>query len=579
MNEEQNFKKDELEEMIDSMQKDASNPDLKFANKLRSELVTHFIDNSSNLHIRKHNMSMFSNKTIGISVAFLSILSIVGVGSFAYINRPGLRPTDISTSELAARLNSSDFKGNSIEAFTASGGAGGSDRKMASMLPYFEEKEYTYFKTTTKIGPKASDCYAYKPYGLDSYSNESYGYFIDGKHYSKWVEYDNDGKIYGYSLSTPEYTYDYAGGKIVGRAKAQEFTPYLLREGVEDETILIGDEIPVDMPTIEEPIAETPEPTVTDLFGPDAKILGEEKIGGKTYYVVSSSFPSYCDEQNKDMIITNSWFDSENYITYKTETYLNEVKSENLISINTNKFEGGKKELSEVEKNFVFDIDAQIVDFDPNAGSTSSEEFINALMDLLETQKAQVLLADGYEMNSYYSDMVEYANPFEFRYNRDFYRSDSLGDHMYKEVMDAQTEFGERITLLSSSFSKGLNESYKYLNIESINKPLSELDFEEKFGIKTNNSEEVKVKVGGIEQDAVIYPQETPTDCPDCTTYFYLAFEYADMTYVVTMDGKNKMEVLSVSYSILDSTKSEDLSRLLKMIEEVNKGNNEMIMY
>lgn len=596
MIEENNFKKDELDELQDAIQGNGSIPDTQFANSLRSKLVDQFVSNPSNLNFNKTKMSTFPKRVVAVSAAFLSLATIVGIGGVLFVNRPGIRPTNISPRELAARLNNSKINNQNFDAFTATAGAGGPERKMASILPYFEDKEFTYSKTNTEIGPKANDCYAYQPYGLTSYSSESYNYYLDGKHYSKWVEYDNNGKVYMYSLSTPEYTYDFAGGKIVGRAKAQEFRPYLLREGdIEESTMPIEDEMPVEMLTIEEPVEEKPL-SISDLFGEDAQILGEEKLDGKMYYVVSSEYQSYCDEKSEDIIINHNWIDSETYATYKTETYLNEVNRDNLISRYEYKFETGKKELDEVAKHFEFDIEAKIVDFDPNYGSTDSVEFINAFKKLLTDKNAGILVPTNYSFSGYYSDMVELENPYSYRISREFFRDDELGNKMYKqEIENSQSSF-ESNTIYSITYTLNEGEIYKYVSIDTLDKNLTDTDLKQTYGLKLEDGEIVKLKIDGTDKEARLFTQEDinygdpetqsyteevdPFVCDTCSQNFTFLIEEDSRTTIIRVDAMSKEEATKVEFGLLDPSQIEDMQIFEKMMEDYrNNPDNQIIAY
>lgn len=428
-------------------------PSRDFTNQLEERLLT--LNPSHNVGIRT-NFSIYPlmRKALLIGIPVMSLLLLIGgvafyQNSFWARSRIELLSIKISPSRQAEVLQNASGAGlfNNLRAYLPFSNAEAHFRNNGldtaadtSMIApeWMMEKSYSYSKQTYRSGPKADRCqgasiqpyssYMPMPEMVPGYKGEitTEGYsFYDPESakaisYNKSITKAEDGQIIYYNLSNEDGSYTYYGGKYGLFQDQPAYTMY-------DDLTQLTEEDPVGADTDGVEVPETTmrsldeselEPTPRSLPNTPDSTIGKEPESITDLPPVSESPPysgkvvdivmldgveAYVTEERHSVncgdgeftIVLRSWVSKGEFSIIKSEEYYNSVKGENLISSSSYKFSISAPDFSEVEGNFVLDIDVPLKTIkypEPDADPTN-EKAKAELYRRLQQEDLQLLLA------------------------------------------------------------------------------------------------------------------------------------------------------------------------------------------
>lgn len=529
-----------------------------------------------------------------VSIIFVGLIAVVAVFFVWQSRRLSTGKTIEEVFAAMYSANSSRRENTSADATTSPLAA---DLKLFAPQP---DKTLTTYKSSTQAGPKASSCPGYVQYNLNSTNSESYSYYRENETVlSKYVVRSGDGQIYNYSLTDKDYTYEYNGGKFAIRMPVGKIGLLATREAT-------AIDVPNDGSTTETPNTFK----VEDYFGADAKILGEDTINDKKYYIASWSYEGFCGEgKSGNRIVTKNWVNQETFLYEKEEIYLESELPENLIVTNTSSSETTLKEPGEVTSLFRFEPNVPVREIDPNSNQPGSASYTAAVKTLLATQKTSVLVPseEGFKLDSYYSSKLDLPDPYSYRLERDFYPDTPQGNQLFQEAINVNDENTGKEPYLSINFSKNEVNSYASFSYEIYDNTLTDADIKNR--IDPDNlykNETVKISFAGGQLDALLYelsersvPEKPATDpavstdpnsasgssgspgtqvapdiCVDCinVSSYTLTFTANNNKYVLHISGSyTKEEAAAFAFTILNAGSTTELEAIMALLATVEQ--------
>lgn len=413
-------------------------------------------------------------------LAGLLLLGAGGTGAYLYWqNKNNTTPNFISQEEALKRLYlarnaSSQAKMNGAEVASANdGSARGDDSEALGMIYQDFDEVLTHYVMSTTNGPKAETCPMFTTYTMgvgdlntDSYSSDYYSYYSDSVYLSKGVERLGD-ELEITRVSTDKYSLEYLGGDYAVkfiypegedpflRITEEELVEAVPVEGVsepgygDEGSSNVGGDVVDDMAVAE--------PTIEDMFGPDAIVDGPIEENGKYYYMVTFEMDgSSCDsiggvpvslssrmaaEDNSEYVssgvekvVIRAKIDAEDGLWSKQEVYTNSIADENLVTIVESTNESRRAEPWEVQGLFVFDGDVEIreiqmpdydyVEPDEKAEIQSADDPVVLLTTAV---KGNLNLMDIY-VTEYNYDRYSPPNVYG---DRDFFPDGEVGDLLF----------------------------------------------------------------------------------------------------------------------------------------------------
>jgi len=520
--------------------------------------------------------------------------------------------TSLTLSEiLEATAKKNNLKGvlsSGMQKESSSGWAEG-EQMMEYTDEYFEYN-YSYSKSSTKVGPANDKCLAmFYPGGGDS--NEYYYFKSDDGTVSKSITKDIDGNLtdYYYSESSENsYTdFQYRGGKYALQSvytwddtieypgPVEEDYGYYSEEGENPDDVYgdVGDEEPIGY---EDPM--TIDGYVSMFFGEDAELIGEEEINGESYYVIKSSFMTDCnmsmswsrpeEDVVQDMIVSVAYVNTEDFNIYKVADYFHSYTQENLMHENIYETENNNVTWAEVESIMKNDWEGKIPVKDVGEGYYNPT--LDDIMDYLENKEYSVVLPEG-AVSYYLFDVIyqEWSQTEDGYCNRDFFPEGTVGDELYGTqcilptddfpvgFINAEYEVGT--DYITGDKSDGRTSVYMFIGTD-----IQSLVYDSYIGEDYADDSSGQVTTKEVNQNVKINGQNVATTLYTTTyTYSYdKEFEtYVSKNYIFELDGNTYLyHITLLSDDIDDSllslkkyktTSVSDMKALREVLSEADE--------
>ncbi len=515
---------------------DGLDPSAQFVEQLAARMLTEEqkLNSSSRFisYISSFMENLFklpANKQLTIVGSIAAVLVISGVIGYAYLqssNNLKLSPAD--QQQLLDRIAAANQTSNlrDLAAPTAAenaAAAGGDTSKLATPESLLLYREGFYkSKTTTKYGPKATFCGSnYRAYPIDEFTSEWSNLASPDGYYAKSITSDTQGNIIDYSLTTPEYTYQYKGGQYAVKLTGGwgQAWPLAARSAELDSTAGTGGGAAESTGTTEADSATSTisrdAGTADDIVGIDAdqsqKIVGEETLNGVRYYIVESTYDYYCNGNDNQKVVSRAWAEKDSYVYAIQEDYLNSVNADNLISRFTYDEEQKQTDQINIAVEFALDYtNLTVKEIDTLEYVPGSEKYNQALVNYITANSLVVLQPQGGQFRAelIVSDKLNLPSSDSYMLDRQFYRADAVGEAEYKQTSEVysykvdESEWPD----LTYAFSTA-NENtdiYTYINVSAYRQPLSEVVNRHVYD-GAAKPEDVQVKVNGENVAAKLY--------------------------------------------------------------------------
>ncbi|MCA9387224.1 hypothetical protein KC669_04285 [Candidatus Dojkabacteria bacterium] len=333
--------------------------------------------------------------------------------------------------------------------------------------PNYEGTNYYHNINTVKSGPAFSQCNAITGYAYNysnDYVTESFSFYDENNNANKYVQKDLDGNLIDYSLSTysnnkSESIY-YRGGSFAIKT-VNTYPIETLKSDVSDygdsalETATNTSEAVTD--TVDSLILPT-EPDYDPLDNMD--IVGSETIDGKEYYIVETTYSTNCDaeaiyrvmsvdsSEGDTTVINKDWVEKETYEYLKSETYINSVSANNLVTSASYENEALDVDFQSVATNFEFEFNVPTKDivYDESYYSYSPEQEIENTTNSIVNGGALLLVPSdsSYRISYIYATdfkSLEQQDKFtEYTLDKSFYSNSALGTKIYNDVVKSYND-------------------------------------------------------------------------------------------------------------------------------------------
>ena len=631
----------EAQKTLEAFSWEAGRPNPRFRRMLKGKvlaaatqpkLIFNFLNAMGNLVNAKWS-------TLAIAgLAGLVLLGAGGTGAFLYwqnqnkdTNTPNLLTQTEALKHLYAMRNAVD-QANLTSAEMAStndGSAKGDDSEGLGPIDDYNNMFYHYL-TTTNYGQKLDECPMYSAFtmgaavstvsGTESYTSDYYSYSSDGWYWSKGVERLGDYQEIT-RLSTDTYSLEYLGGDYAIKFIYPEVDPNLIADerskATEGETEPgYGDEgVSADEPVTDDGSDVTDdadaEPTIEDMFGPDAVVEGPVEENGRYYYIVTYEMDgSVCDQQpiaisssrgpegvngpsqsGIQKVITKSWVDAEDGMWGRQEFYADSVSEENLITRMESTTESRNAELSEVEDFFTFNENVEIREIQiPNYvyEETDEKEEIQSADDpvllLSSAVKGELTLQDIY-VTEYNYERYSFPNVYE---DRAFFPAGEYGDALYESY---NNEYSGGLYEISKTGSYYITAVCQEGGMEGCYNVVIDV-YSEEPAMSNSESKDITVNIDGNAVAAKIYEMDSVEMSSSCvsssvnsdqvctdsseevTTWksYIISFSRGGYTYQIGISGYLVSEAQARTFSQIETLDVSNDAIVDALVEEINAG-------
>jgi hypothetical protein len=542
---------DELQAQFDSA---SEGPESKFVDSLKQKLHMKTANKAKTIFGLQPRIAF---GIMGFALVTLTVFSLAGLLALSYFSKLNTPKTEQEILQEIASANSRTTGANRQATTMAA-----ADTASSMMLKrYLPENTYIYSRTTTTHGPKIGEC---EGMAEQEGVTESHSYYSNDHDDSKYASYDLNGNLKTMAITTKEYNLSYQGGKFAIKTLDNN-QMQLLKTAVDDTR-----EAAVDMPTSSTPAPST---SISDYFGGEAKIVGEETLNGQSYYVISTTSPYFCKEGNPERtLVTKSWASKDGFKIAKTEQYLNDAKPENLVVTQAYETEEKKEDYSAVAAKFNFDVNTEVKTLDMNALNARVQADYSKKIEAAVKSAGFNLIypAAVYKLQSASAegvsgDMRIVTNEQRKFYTRDFWPATAQGQKDYDDykryTLDAGNQTGAaedksaNKLLLSLNYGLGANQE-RMLIANVYRKPADMAKFTEMFAPASSikQKQTKKINLGGqeVEVTEIVYslyqvqtnpeisarPDVSMSDCKslDCNAGIVRIFTIGGFTYTISED-------------------------------------------
>ncbi len=492
----------------------------------------------------------------GMIIFVLLIFTLVG-GVYFLSRNSGLTQAqkdeiyaNIIKNNSSALLTESQNAGSSIAALDSRTTSTNADTALtapALIFPNQDSSKYSYFKSTTINGPAVGSCKLYEN-AAGKYENYSYRN-DDETYHNKNIAYNSDGSIQTYYLTNNEggtaTTYEYRGGSFAIKTTSTQnkigATTLKTNESGVDAVL----DAPISGPVIEPSPTPTPEPqqpqpqvdpmeavraNIRQYFGGDADISRVANENGKTYYVITATSDSYCDQPNyylttardavspdyqlgeSKKIAFEHFINSANFQIEKTKAYINSISDANLMNTVTSEATQSNDSYEKFANNFKFEFNVPVKEIVYDYTKSVQKEK-QAVKTYLSTQNFTLLFPDGLRLDSVYSFKITLDEYTQYYKDRNFYGPGATGDKAYTEVttVEANQDPWYDQPLLNLTFNNGDYTNYKnagiFIHDKSKDKDTLIKNYLGSFDGSTLTSTNTTLKIDGQNVAAVKYTQ------------------------------------------------------------------------
>lgn len=562
-------------------------------------------------------LEKLSNKrSILIIGAVFTVLVLGTVVGVVLLNKGKVTPTTKSAEEIFKNILEANSKFESAQKASGLSAVNSevaiADMKMiAPYRPTGDEPNYYMSQIQKEAGPKYKECESYMYFYDDKVTEESYSFYGEDKYLSKFLTKDSEGNIINLFVNDGTSEYQYQGGKYAVRIKNIKAYPALMEGDARLMTTEVSEE---SAPSVDDVVTTSVVQSPTDYFGADSRVLGEEEIDGKKYYVVEWSYDGYCNDTEKTVkIVSKSWADTTTYITYKTEMYLGSSDESNRIYTEMNKSLSEKKSYDDVKNDFNFDVNVEIKELDASEYEMGSEKYLAEFKKMFEDNDLLFITPSEslkYRLSGYDSSKVSTDQLYSYFKDRNFYCDSELCSKMYEDMNQVyEISDYEKSRILSTYFELSNDTSYSSINITVFNKVIADSEILNYFSGASSKEVSSTININGKAYQAKTYEisydygisksspgsegEESPNQGSSENTSVVvdpMPIEYQYKTYLIilseggktyqlTLSGmKDISEIQKVTYSAYDSSTSTGVESIMKLIKDV-KFDNRVIAY
>ncbi|MCA9381707.1 hypothetical protein KC678_05555, partial [Candidatus Dojkabacteria bacterium] len=438
------------------------------------------------------------------------------------------------------------------------------DSKLALLPnPNYNSNSYSHTVTTTTTGDAFESCKALTGYGYNyanEYIVESYSYYDEDNNANKFVQKDINGNLIEYSLSSYDSNQSesiyYRGGSFA----IKTVNTYPIRTLQMDTTVdsvnsaVSSDEAPVKPEVAPETSILPVEPDGYDLLD-NRDVLGTETIGGKEYYIIETNYYTNCDDNysyrlmlgtedaSDTKVLVKDWVNTETYEFLKSETYINNFSSSNLVIATSYLNESSNVNYSDVANNFEFEYNVPLKEivYDESDYAYDATKEIETTTNTIVNSGALLLVPsdNSYRINYLYAnDPAIYQKQDEYtQYTLDksFYPNTALGMQIYSDLVESYNAAQEYVYVQPVYNLEYLIDETNYISVnisaysatDSLDRILQS-EVGEKYKDLLNDPQTINITVAGQQVSATLY------------TYSY---DYAE-TYSTEGSGTNTTEIM-----------------------------------
>ncbi|KXK26097.1 MAG: hypothetical protein TR69_WS6001001391, partial [candidate division WS6 bacterium OLB20] len=180
--------------------------------------------------------------------------------------------------------------------------------------------------------------------------------------------------------------------------------------------------------------------TVWDYFGYNADVIDRIVTGDKTYFIVESSYSSYCDssEYGRHEFITRFKVDADSFQIVERSIYLDQVRADNLLFTELVTTETRTVTHDDVAAQFGFSR-APVRTLDYRGYVWDGDAVATAVADKLEQMQVTLLLPADDDIQLWGatgSGLYDSVRGTDYHYERAFYPETPLGQAKYDRVQE-----------------------------------------------------------------------------------------------------------------------------------------------
>jgi hypothetical protein len=524
----------EKNEFLELFSKESAMPSNKFRNELKKKMIKEF---------RPKHLSLLG-LPLGLAFsAFVVIIVAVVLFDPLQIQNINVKETQILNDNEKKQILSNIIKSNSNEAIIKITNPKSTDSivednrlktletaKTLTQNSDIKNYQYLFSTTTTSAGKQFESCLSADLYSNDILERvESYNLIESNtKVHSKTITYNQDNELIDYSLVSVN------GDNVKSiRYKGGEYAA--------EENFVKEKDTPVSFPTtVSYPVSFAVDDLTVNQFFSNVDLKTTTK-DGQTYFIVEKEASSSCGK-----IITKTLIDSQTYDIKSTDVYRNNTSEGNLIYSTQTNSEKRSGNLTDLLKNFIFEYNVPLSNFDDQDITEVDESIIN------ENIEIAFPALERYSLDNISSEKTRNIRNYKFFIDRLFYPQNESGDDLFEQFLQ-ENNLLKPENIVSLLYRNQIGDK---AYIDLFNKAEGNAEILDSIGtLKIKSIETIDLKVDGTEQKVELYTVEDKNCIEDINC--------RGVSKVILIEGESYKTLIGISSKLIDITKLQINNELL----------------